>query len=272
MPTKCSTRNVLIIFYFHFLISRVSSTISPSNSTNENYVALILARGGSKSIPHKNLANLENKSLLRRTIEVALHSRVFNSVWVSTDYLSIYQEAKSAGANVFGRSSETASDTSSSLEAVKEFIDFFPNITVLALLQCTSPFQSVFSLRKAYHMMKTSRYDSIFSVTPTYKLRWKRSSTGDNWEAVNFDVRRRPRRQDMQEEFIENGMFYWVRTSLLRVNLIQGGRIGTVIIPAKRSLEIDYPEDLIYGNILAAEILLSIENEKYQCSAEDLNL
>lgn len=123
------------------------------------YVALILARGGSKQIPRKNLATIEGKSLLKRTIETAksangsseeilfssfilinnyhgfieyfiLASTVFQDVWVSTDDLEIYTEAAAAGAKVFGRSQESSTDNAGSIIAVLEFYALFPSTSL----------------------------------------------------------------------------------------------------------------------------------------------
>lgn len=111
-----------------------------------------MARGGSKQIPQKNLALIEGKSLLQRTIETARSANstlekifllptrqydfikyivliftVFQDVWVSTDDLEIYAEAAAAGAKVFGRSQESSSDVASSIMAVFEFYALFPS-------------------------------------------------------------------------------------------------------------------------------------------------
>lgn len=56
-------------------------------------MALVLARGGSKGIPLKNLATIGTDSLLGRTLKTILSSRTFADVWVSTDHDAIADEA-----------------------------------------------------------------------------------------------------------------------------------------------------------------------------------
>lgn len=56
-------------------------------------VALILARGGSKGIPLKNLAMIGGDTLLGRTLKTILNSQIFAHVWVSTDHDRIADEA-----------------------------------------------------------------------------------------------------------------------------------------------------------------------------------
>lgn len=102
-------------------------------------VALILARGGSKGIPLKNIAKLNGQSLLQRSLEVIQKVGSFEKIWVSTDHPLIVEEAEKFNASVFHRSDEFAKDESSSIGAVQEFLRSHP-YEKLALIQCTSPF------------------------------------------------------------------------------------------------------------------------------------
>ncbi|XKL61070.1 hypothetical protein PGB90_008127 [Kerria lacca] len=232
------------------------------------YTALILARGGSKQIPKKNLAVVEKKTLLKRTIDVAKAAGIFEDVWVSTDNLDIYREAEFAGAKVFGRSEKSSSDIATSLEAVQEFSDFFSNLTAIALLQCTSIFQSTFYLRKAHYMMENLKYDSVFSAVRNFKLLWRRH-LDKTYTPLNFNIKLRPRRQNISNEFAENGMFYWFRTKLLSSGILQGGKIGLVEIPLERSLEIDSYDNLKYAEFIAPKIIPFIEWENSVCLPEE---
>ncbi|KAK7576158.1 hypothetical protein V9T40_012444 [Parthenolecanium corni] len=228
------------------------------------YVALILARGGSKQIPRKNLATIEGKSLLKRTIETAKSANVFQDVWVSTDDLEIYTEAAAAGAKVFGRSQESSTDNAGSIIAVLEFYALFPNFTAVALIQCTSPFLSTLYLRKAHFMMDQLGYDSVFSVTPNYKLLWTKN-VGDFITPLNFNAKFRPRRQDFKWQWMENGMFYWFRPEVIELGVLQGGKTGIVEIPSERSLEIDTFDDLDTARHKAPKLLSVLRWEELSC-------
>jgi CMP-N-acetylneuraminic acid synthetase len=52
----------------------------------------------------------------------------------------------------------------------------FAEVDVVALIQCTSPFLKASFLAEAYSKMMDGGYDSVFSVTREYKLRWKELS------------------------------------------------------------------------------------------------
>ena len=74
-------------------------------------VALILARGGSKGIPNKNIINLKDKPLISYSINAANQSNC-DETWVSTDSNEIKKIAKSYGANVIDRPKELSGDYS----------------------------------------------------------------------------------------------------------------------------------------------------------------
>jgi hypothetical protein len=109
--------------------------------TNRPHVAgLILARGGSKGIPLKNLSLLSGKPLLEWALGAMTNFGGFDSLWVSTDHAGIATCATGFGANVFPRSSRFAGPESPSIDAVNEFLQSRPEVDIVALVQCTSPF------------------------------------------------------------------------------------------------------------------------------------
>ena len=69
-------------------------------------IAIVLARGGSKRLPGKNLLEIKGRPMIAWTVEAALNSNVFSRVLVSTDSESIAKVALRYGAEVpFLRSS-----------------------------------------------------------------------------------------------------------------------------------------------------------------------
>lgn len=128
--------------------------------------ALILARGGSKGIPLKNLAKVNGVSLLGRSLRIIKNSNEFDEVWVSTDHWRIADEAVHFGAKVHWRHESTARDESTSLEAVQEFLKGHSNIRHIALVQCTSVFIRERYLKKAADLFRWNQdADCVFAVT-----------------------------------------------------------------------------------------------------------
>ena len=90
-------------------------------------------------------------------------------------------------------------------------------------------------------MIKSGSYDSVFSVTEKH---WVPTWSKDI-KPINWDINNRPRRQDKDEFYEENGMFYIIsKERLLNTNLRYGGKMGVVKIPLCDSFQIDNNEDL----------------------------
>ncbi|XP_050540894.1 N-acylneuraminate cytidylyltransferase isoform X2 [Daktulosphaira vitifoliae] len=214
---------VLFMVPIYMLWSHITYEQNYLNNYKPHVTALILARGGSKGILKKNLVEIQNVSLLRRTLDTVHDFGLFHDIWVSTDDNDIAAEAELGKAKVFYRNSQTASDEATSLSAVKEFSMYHPKINIFAIIQCTSPFLSTSYLEKAYKMTVQQKFESVFSVSRSHKLRWTLDSNG-HLHAINFDVTKRPRRQDWGGEYVENGMFYFVHRNLIVQNRLQGGK------------------------------------------------
>ncbi|KAL3274473.1 hypothetical protein HHI36_015857 [Cryptolaemus montrouzieri] len=183
--------------------------------------ALILARGGSKGIPLKNISKFGNKTLIANSIEIITKVKGFASIWVSTDSSQIFEEVAAYPVNVHWRAEEFASDKASSISAVQEFLKYHPEIDALALVQCTSPFLKNTYLHKGLEYLKSGN-DCVFSVSRSYKLRW--GLQNEALIPLNFNPKYRPRRQDWNGEFIENGMFYIALRSLLKRGIFQNNK------------------------------------------------
>ena len=80
-------------------------------------VSLILARGGSKGIPNKNIIEINGNPLLYYTANASLNSNV-NETWVSTDCDKINNVAQNIGCKVIDRPKEISGDNSKSDEAL----------------------------------------------------------------------------------------------------------------------------------------------------------
>ena len=125
-------------------------------------VSVILARGGSKGIPNKNIILIKNKPLIQYSIQASLCSKV-DETWVSTDSLSIKKIALDCGAQVLDRPSKLSTDTASSDDALLHFsqhVDF----DILVFLQPTSPLILFNDINTGLDLIKQSQYDSLFSV------------------------------------------------------------------------------------------------------------
>lgn len=213
-----------------------------------NVIAIILARGGSKGIPNKNIVNFCGKPLLTWTIEQARNTKNISSVWVSSDSYKILEIAKKSGANIILRPESISTDTSTGetglLHALDE-IEKKEKVDIVINLQVTSPLRESLDIERALDSFVKEQYDSIFSCVALRDFFiWTKTPDG-NYISFNYDYRNRKRRQDITEQFVENGSFYIFKPTILRnyQNRL-GGKIGISRMEFWKMFEIDSIEDL----------------------------
>ncbi len=219
-------------------------------------LALIPARGGSKGIPGKNLVPLGGKPLLVHSLEQALATLAVDRVVVSTDDDAIARCAIEHGAEVVRRPAELASDEASSesalshaLDALKASDGYEPDLVVF--LQATSPLRAPGDVGRAIRTLDRQGADSLFSASPLHGFVWRRQ--GAELEALTYDVRRRPRRQDIGEDLLENGSIYIFKPEILRRHDNRlGGKIAVFPTHPLHSFQVDEPADLeLFEQLLA---------------------
>ena len=202
-------------------------------------VSVILARGGSKGIPRKNIVDINGKPLLAYTIEASINSGV-DQTWVSTDDADIAAVANKYGARILRRPTRLATDRSTSESALLHFaeeVDF----EHVVFIQPTSPLLKSEYIDSGIAMI--GEYDSIFSAyVQHWTPRWTKTLPS---EPIGWEPDNRPRRQDADEVYVENGAFYITsKQALLETGLRFSGKIGVVEMPLGDSYQIDTYEDL----------------------------
>ena len=204
---------------------------------NKKIVSVILARGGSKGIPQKNIVDINGQPLISYTIETSINSNV-SKTWVSTDDDEIKSISLKYGAKVLDRPLKYATDISKSEDALLHFannVDF----DILVFIQPTSPLLKPKYINEGIKMI--DQYDSVFSV---YKEHWLPRWSKDI-KPINWDINNRPRRQDKNDQYVENGAFYiTTKENLIKSNLRYSGNIGIVEMPFEESFQIDNKNDL----------------------------
>tara|TARA_B100001094_G_scaffold259584_1_gene259782 strand:+ start:16801 stop:17439 length:639 start_codon:yes stop_codon:yes gene_type:complete len=202
-------------------------------------VSLIPARGGSKEIPNKNIIDVNGKPLLSYSIDASLHSKV-DETWVSSDSNEIGKVAEKYGARFITRDKELANDIimpDATLVDFKYRVDF----DVLVFIQPTSPMIKSEYINQGIDKLLSENLHSVFSVTKEHWLpRWN-----ERVEPIEWEIDNRPRRQDKETSYIENGMFYITRKNILTQDKLRyGGKMGFIEIPLHDSFQVDSEEDL----------------------------
>ena len=200
-------------------------------------ISLILARGGSKGVPQKNIKELNGAPLISYTIEASLNSSV-DETWVSTDCQDIRDIALEHGASVIKRPDKFATCNSKNEDALLHFAEG-RDFDLLVSIQPTSPLLLSEDINEGLKLISKD-CDSVFSAT---KEHWVPRWTLDN-QPLNWDIHNRPMRQNMPETYIENGAF-WItsKKQLLKSKLRYSGKIKPYPMPLLRSFQIDTLED-----------------------------
>ena len=235
-------------------------------------VALIPVRGGSKSIPLKNIKEIAGKPLVYWTVQAAQNTPEIDKIYVSTDHERIKEivEAFSfSKVEVIERGKETATDTASTESVMIEFAQKYLFDTIV-LIQATSPLLKSNDLSKGIKLFKQPDTDSVLSVVKQKRFIWEMNGEGYA-EAKNYKVNERPRRQEFDGFFVENGAFYITsRESLLQSACRISGRIKMVEMSEETYYEIDEPSDWdIIENLLLKETQGNIEEKRYKAFFTD---
>lgn len=204
-------------------------------------VAFIPVRAGSKSIKNKNITLVNNKPLIYWTVSVANASNL-DKVFVSTDSDEIKSVVESFGlekVEVIGRSKESSSDNATSETALIEFANKYEFDNVV-FLQATSPLTQTYDINGALEKFLNSDKKSLISAIKRHQFLWDTKGT-----PMNYDPNNRPRRQEWDGYYIENGAFY---ISSRKEILKTGCRITTPVdfweMSVQNIFEIDEPTDI----------------------------
>ena len=210
-------------------------------------VAFIPIRGGSKSIPHKNIRPLAGRPLVHWTMRAALACDGIDRVYVASEdpkLREIAAEMTHPKLSVVDRDPRTATDEASTESALLDFAGRFDFDTVV-LIQATSPLLSAADLSGALDKLSDSGADALLSVVREHRFIWKPEADGMVTPA-NYDPLLRPRRQEWDGELIENGAFYITsKKALLASGCRLSGRTTFYEMSRKTAVELDEPEDWI---------------------------
>lgn len=209
-------------------------------------LAIIPARGGSKGVPRKNVRQLGDKPLIAHSILDAKESKLIDKIYVSTDDAEIAEVSRNYGAEIIRRPDHLAGDKASSESALIhaayeiEKNGIYPDLIVF--LQCTSPIRTGAHIDNAINKIQRENADSLLSVSPSHKFFWE--EVNGVAKSINYDYRYRPRRQDMNPQYVENGSIYIFKPWVIKeFSNRLGGKISLFLMSETEALEIDSKTD-----------------------------
>lgn len=231
---------------------------------NQKVIAFIPVRGGSKSIPLKNIKLFCGKPLVCWNIEALEACPEVDEVIVATDSDDIWQTVEGrhyAKTTLYRRSAENACDTASTESVMLEYINYaqLPKDQIFMLVQATSPLTEAVHFTEALQMYAEGQFDSILTCVRNFRFFWNEDGT-----SMNYDYMNRPRRQNFNGMLMENGAFYinTVKNIIESGNRLSG-KIGIYEMPEYTATEIDEPDDwTILESLMQRHVLSKRQKEK----------
>lgn len=210
-------------------------------------VAFIPVRGGSKSIPLKNIKPLCGKPLVCWVIEALEQCDSIDRVIVATDSNQIEEVVIRNNYKktiIYHRLAQNATDSASTESVMMEYLDRqeLDSNDIFMLVQATSPTTTSNHFTDAIKQYVDNGYDSMLSCVRTKRFFWS-----EDGKSLNYEYMHRPRRQDFRGTMMENGAFYINRVgNILKYGNRLCGHIGIYEMPVYTATEIDEEEDWLY--------------------------
>jgi len=215
--------------------------------------AIIPLRKNSKGIPGKNKKKMLGRPLFSWVLTAAIFSEL-DEVYVFTDDEDIINYINreyfwSSKVKALLRNDQNASDTASTESVLLEFATAVNNdFDILCLLQATSPMTTSEDINRTLNEIAENKKDAALTVVNTHRFIWNSDGTPQN-----YDVFKRPRRQDFDGLLIENGAVYaTTKEAFSNSKNRVSGSIGLIKMPEESLVEIDSLSDWeIVENLLA---------------------
>ena len=206
---------------------------------------LIPARSGSKRIKNKNIIKFQNSNLLKFVVEKIIDSKFIDTFVLATDNKIYYSKLGRLKKKVvfYKREKFSSKDESTSESVILEYLKKTnDNSDIIILLQITNPFIDKYQLDNAIVKFLNSKLDSMFSGVKSNHFLWKKKI---NSKSINYDYKKRPRSQNFNEYFLENGSFYiFYKKNFKKFKNRLHGKIGIFEMPKETMHELDDVNDL----------------------------
>lgn len=182
------------------------------------------ARGGSKTIPRKNIREIAGKPLIAWTIEAAKESKLLTRYVVSTEDNEIATVASQYDAQVVDRPKKLATDKATTLAVMQDVLKKIP-ATIIVLLQCTSPVREEGLIDKCIKTFLGKKADSLATGFMCNLHEWG-----------SYDDKRR---QDLKGWFHDDGNVYVMKADNIRRGDLWGKKREKFFISREKNFEID---------------------------------
>lgn len=213
-------------------------------------LAIILARGGSKRIPRKNIRAFHGRPMIAYPIAAARASGCFDEIMVSTEDSEIAGIAREWGAEVpFLRSVRTATDFAGSEEVMAEVIRNYAetgrHFTEVCAIYATAALTTADHIRQGREVLRAD--DTVTAVLPVIRFSFPiqravalRAGRVAMFQPEHLDTRS----QDLEPAYHDAGQWYWLRAERFLPSLeLMGPNCNAVVLPENEVQDIDHEDD-----------------------------
>lgn len=221
------------------------------------YLVVIPARGGSKGIPLKNIANLCGKPLINYTLDTLQSINIDCDIVVSTDSSIIKEKINHYKyITIIDRPSNISGDIATTESALLHALNTMEKgnckYDAVITLQVTSPFRKLDTIVNCVNRFELNfpQYDALLTLNETYQDFW----TETNYHFSRLYPNNPRRRQDRKPIYVENGLVYITSTeSLKSTKSVLGNKCDGFITDSNESLDINEQIDLLIAECIMKE-------------------
>ena len=230
-------------------------------------IAVIIARGGSKGLPGKNLKPLGDKPLVAWTIEHALASKQPDAVVLTSDSEAILDVGRAYDMKTYLRPAGRASDVATVDDAARHGVECWEAETGKRIQYCAILYGNV-AIRpadltdRAFTKLIETEADSVQSVYPVGKMHplWMKKLSGTFNDVLEmYEDNTIYRRQDLPPVYmLDGGVLAMTRTSLFdkldpdQPHAFLGEDRRAIVSPEGSVVDIDSPVDLMFAEAVLA--------------------
>lgn len=217
-------------------------------------LGVVPARGGSRGIPGKNLADLAGKPLIQYSFDAIRLSSSISRAIISTDEPAIAEYARKQGVEVpFLRPERLADDDTPMLPVLVHALEEMDRLgwqaDAVMVLQPTSPLRRAEHIDAAIDLMQSTGADTVVSVVevphvfnPNSLLIQEPSGRLVPYAAGDMVLRR----QDKPQVYARNGpAILLVQRATLESGQLYGEDVRPLLMELRDSVDVDGPDDLL---------------------------
>ena len=221
---------------------------------DKKILAITLARGGSKSVKKKNIADICGKPLLQYTTDEVKKSKYIDKYIVSTDADDIKKVCEDLDVEYYNRSCEFAQSTSKSSDALIEVVKYVDgDFDYIIEIMCTNPLKTVEDIDGCIEKIENTDADSVVSVVRIWDHHPSRVKYIEDDSLKDFYPEvLESRRQDLTPPaYVRNGSIYATSVDMLLKNKVRlSGVVRPYIMAEDRTINIDELIDLELARIV----------------------